>query len=180
MKKIFFLFILFSAVAFGQQNFNIDNRQIYWQKIYDTANNDSNHLANIFSGSGKITIDEKSPTGFSGIVKDFVMDYKGAGSSFMATPGYLNEQNKYSANYTVEIKDNRYRVTVTNIRLKGLDLNYGMIRTDGNENLEEYALTNSRDAFKKRFLGKEAKIVDYSFSQLFDASKFKDQKKSDW
>lgn len=104
------------------------------------------------------------------------MDYKGAGNTYMGTPIYLNENNIYSANFNLEHKEGKYRVTISNIKLKGLKttvLSGGFgLSDDGIEYLESYALTNDKEKIKNRFQGRESKIIDWSFTQLFDITKY--------
>ncbi|BAP30081.1 uncharacterized protein CHSO_1044 [Chryseobacterium sp. StRB126] len=104
------------------------------------------------------------------------MDFKGAGYTKMGTPTYLANSSKFSGNFKIEFKEGKYRATVTNINSKGnrTTLYYGgiSIGDNGENTLEEFALTNDREYFKGIFEGRASRIINYSFAQLFDVSKY--------
>lgn len=155
-----------------KENFFVENKILNWSCIYESSKS-IDEVKNIFNKSGKILIEKESSNSFSGIIKDFVMDYKGAGSSFMSTPGYLNESNKYNANFLVEFKEGKYKVTVNNIRLKGLELSFGVVTDNGIENIEQYALKSNLIDLKPRFIGRESNIINHSFYDLFNIKNYK-------
>jgi hypothetical protein len=176
MKKLLFLSTLvFFSYAKSQENtFTINNKQVVWQKIYDSEKT-IDEIKSILSNSGKASIKSNENGILYGDISDYMMDYKGAGNTRAGTPMYVSS-SKFYGNFKVEFKTGKYRVTVTNIRLKGNSVSLytsGVaISNDGNENIESYALTNDKESFRGNFEGRASKIINYSFSQLFDVSKY--------
>ncbi|MEJ5105557.1 hypothetical protein [Chryseobacterium sp. MYb328] len=176
MKNIAILFtILISCLYYSQENsFSINNKQVVWQKIYDSTKN-IDEVKNILTSSGKVNVTSIESGILNGDVSDYMMDYKGAGNTRAGTPIFIYS-SKFFTNFKIEFKENKYRVTITNIRLKGnsgsLYSSGVAISNDGNENLESYALTNDKESFRNNFEGRASKIINYSFTQLFDVSKY--------
>lgn len=181
MKKTLLLFILICTAALfnAQENaFIINNKQVVWQRIYTTDKN-LNEIKETLLSSGKINVSNEGENYISGYFDNFIMDFKGAGYSLMGTPSYLNSNSKFGGFYKLEIKEGKYRVTVTGIKFAGdsWSLYSGGIgiSDDGKDNLETYALTNDREYFRGAFMGKSSIIIDHSFSHLFDVSKYEKQ-----
>ncbi|MGE8528463.1 hypothetical protein [Chryseobacterium rhizosphaerae] len=177
MKKILSLLLInISVFMLAQESaFIINNKQVVWQRIYNSDKN-IDEVSKILLSSGKIKINYQDSNSITGDVSDFVMDYKGAGFSKMGTPMYLSNTSKFYGNFKIDFKEGKYRVLLTNILSKGnsVSLFYGGvgISDNGNDNLETFALTNDRELFKASFEGKQSRIINYSFAQLFDVSKY--------
>ncbi len=155
--------------------FVISNKQVVWQRIYECSKSPE-EVKNILLTTGKIKFTGEDSKTLSGEISDFIMDFKGAGFTRMGTPMYLNNSSKFYANFKIEFKEGKYRVTSTNIKLKGDSFSLfsgGMgFTSSGDDNLESYALTNDRELFKSSFDGRASRIINYSFAQLFDVSKY--------
>lgn len=181
MKNILRILLLFTALIVTAQSSNenkifyINNNQVHWQKIYNSDKN-LDQIKNILSSSGKIKFTGQTDNSLSGEVDNFIMDFKGAGFSKISTPMYLSPSSKYHAVFVIKFKDGKYKVDVSGVTLKGVSLSiYGdglAIGDDGNDVLETFVLYNDRKSFRGRFEGKEAKIIDHSFSSLFDVSQY--------
>lgn len=177
MKKLLLLIIFnISVFAFAQESaFVVSNKQVVWQRIYET-NKTPAEVKKILLSTGKIKFTGEDSNTLSGEISDFVMDFKGAGFTKMGTPIYLANSSKFSGNFKIEFKDGKYRATATNINSKGnrTTLYYGgiSIGDNGENTLEEFALTNDREFFKGSFEGRASRIINYSFAQLFDESKY--------
>ncbi|QIY92255.1 hypothetical protein [Chryseobacterium gallinarum] len=177
MKKILIIVLLnFSIFAIAQESaFIISNKQVVWQRIYESTKS-IKEVKNILSSTGKIKFTGEDANTLTGEVSDFIMDFKGAGYTKMGTPMYLSNSSKFSGNFKIEFKEGRYRAMVTNINSKDdkTTLYYGgiSIGDNGENTLEEFALTNDREYFKGVFEGRASKIINFSFTQLFDVSKY--------
>lgn len=177
MKKILLLIILTTAMLTQAQEsaFVISNKQVVWQRIYECSKSPE-EVKNILLATGKIKFSGEDSKTLSGEISDFIMDFKGAGFTRMGTPMYLNNSSKFYANFKIEFKEGKYRVTSTNIKLKGIKttMYYGgfSMGDNGENSIEEYALTNDRELFKSSFDGRASRIINYSFAQLFDVSKY--------
>jgi len=177
MKRIsILLFLIFYTLVYCQENaFIINNKQVVWQRIYETDKNIS-QIKNTLLTSGKIKFTLEENNILMGEISNFIMDYKGAGFTKMGTPMYLNENSKFNGTFKLELKENRYRVSVTNIICEGYSLSIysgGLgISDNGKDNIETLILTNDREYFKGSFQGKPSRIVNYSFANLFDITKY--------
>ncbi|MGH1520591.1 hypothetical protein [Chryseobacterium sp. JK1] len=177
MKKIFLFFIIyFSIFTHAQESaFVISNKQVLWQRVYESSKTIA-EVKDILLSTGKIKFTGEDTHILNGEISDFIMDFKGAGFTSMGTPIYLKNSSKFFGNFKIEFKEGKYRVTATNIKLKGdsLSIFSGGIgfTSSGDDNLESYALTNDREFFKSAFDGRASRIVNYSFAQLFDVSKY--------
>lgn len=172
-KYLLLTLMIVSGVVFGQvDNFSIDNGNISWQNIYE-SNTD---VISTLKQNPKLKIAEESENQIIGYVEDFLMDYKGAGYTRMSAPAYMNENYRFSFDYKIDIKDGRYRVSIINIRSKGLSMNLyfgGLGMGDnGQSTLEAYALKSNKTEFVNTFKKNVSKIMNYSFLNLFDVSKY--------
>ncbi|MGL6129541.1 hypothetical protein [Chryseobacterium artocarpi] len=176
MKKILlFILINFITLSFAQESaFIISNKQVVWQHIYESNKNIDEVKQSLLS-RGKLKITNIENGLIYGDISDFMMDYKGAGNTLMGTPIYLSS-SKFFGNFKIEFKEGKYRVSVTNIRLKGetfsLYSSRAALSSDSNDNLETLILKNDRESFKGSFDGKSSRIINYSLTQLFDISKY--------
>ena len=184
MKKILLLLVFnISILAIAQESaFIISNKQVVWQRIYQSTKTPA-EVKNILLTTGKIKFTGEDTNTLTGEFSDFMMDFKGAGYTKMGTPIYLANSTKFSGNFKIEFKEGKYRATATNINSKGnsTTLYYGgiSIGDNGENTLEEFALTNDREYFKGTFEGRASRIINYSFAQLFDVSKY-DNSDDNW
>jgi hypothetical protein len=111
------------------------------------------------------------------------MDYKKAGHTYMGTPVILNETNKYKGFFKLEFKEGRYRATVRNVSSEGMTVTmYGSGLGLGSQldtTLENMAL-NKKGELRKGFPKVSGKIIDVTFTNLFDFTKIEENKKTNW
>lgn len=169
------LIILYGFVAQGQdstKNFIIDNREIIWQKIFETKlsfDELSNQIKdkavfnNLFIENSKL----------SGELRQVNADFKGAGFSEMVTPIYISRSH-IDAYASIEYKEGRYRVTIKKIVLTQ-SYDDALTKRGEKSNLELYAVKNGQitAAFKKS----PSTILDFTFNELFYVKQYKDK---DW
>ncbi|SHH89603.1 hypothetical protein SAMN05421866_4175 [Chryseobacterium oranimense] len=187
MNKIITLVIIFvTTVIYSQEKaFTIVNKQVSWQKIYESTKS-ALEIKKILMTNGKIKFNnnESDNNNLSGDISDFIMDFKGAGYTRMGTPNYLSNSSKFSGNFKMEFKEGKYRVSISNIKFKGdsWSLYSGGIgvSSNGDDNLESFALTKDREYFKGQFQGRSSSIIDHSFSDLFDVSKYDIKNDENW
>lgn len=188
-KILLFLCLVVSSLYYCQNGeateapriFYINNKQVYWEKIFTTEKSLDN-IKQILLTGGKIKINSESENMITGEINDFIMDFKGAGYTSMGTPLYLKPSSMFYANFTLKYKEGKYKVSVTNIRLKGDSMSiysggFG-ISDSGNDAIETYILFSDRLSFRPRFEGREASIINYSFSSLFNVENYKAD--NDW
>lgn len=160
MMKRFLLLVLFLAcVSASAQDhcFLVENGAVKWQKVFqaegvnvkDVAYNlqTEGHFKDIESGDGIVTCE----------LRKLSLDYKGAGFKRMSLPLYV-VNDTYSGFVTVQLKEDRYRVTVDRIRC--FNSHYG----DGS--LEDFAV-GKEGALDPAFLKAAAAVLEYTFDGLF-------------
>lgn len=181
MKRLILIFTFFAQLTFSQNNYNfsIQNNLVEWQKVYET-NLTKNDIESILKTNGifkNIDFGENSITGY---IENISADYKGAGSTGMNTSFYV-QNSTIAGQFQLEFKEGKYRAIINGINLKTTNNLSGggisVMSANSTQPLSDYAIKNSQ--FRKGYLKSDAKIYDYTFSNLFDFSKY--QKKSeDW
>lgn len=173
MNKILFITLLIcSNITSAQiENFTLENRQVTWNKVFETPKTKEIIKTEIESRNNlKIT----SVTGDAiiGEFSNLIMNYKKAGFSYMGTPIILNETNKFNGSFKIEFKENRYRATIWNLSSKGMNtalysggIGFGSEITTS---LEQLLLKNNREEFRKNFYKVNGKILDTTFIDLMD------------
>ena len=144
-------------MAAQEKNFFIEEGAIKWQKVFqvdsvnvkDVVHNllAEGHFKEIESGEGMVTCE----------LRGLSLNYQDLGFKRMSLPIYI-PNDKFSGFVTVQVKNNRYRVTVDRIITANPRLGQGP--------LDGLAL-DKEGAFKPAFLGDPATIIDYNFDKLF-------------
>ncbi|MBL7858238.1 MAG: hypothetical protein JNM57_11170 [Cyclobacteriaceae bacterium] len=181
MKKIFIgLCMAFIPIGMMAQltefgSFKIINTEIIYQKVsgYDSVTTEK--LVEFLKTVPNIANVEVVNNIVQADLTDFVVDYKKFQFNQVAVPPII-QTGRFSAKISMEGRDNKYRVTLKSIQVKG-DIGYKKILSP--ENLTNYACTNSgtvlsRDWCKPNTLG----LLDLALTDRF---LFKEQKKDgDW
>lgn len=174
MKKYLLLTLMIaSSFVFGQEeNFIINNGEVSWQKIYDYSGTIQDFKNNI-EHRNNFKITSVTESSISGEINDFTMKYKDAGFTYMGTPLILNESNKFFGLFTIDIKEGRYRATIRNVKSQGMNMTmYGGglgLGSNISTTMENLAL-NGKGEKRKNFYKVAGKIIDTTFSKMFDFS----------
>ena len=176
MKKLILLFTIISSFAFGQvENFSIENKKLFWEKIYESAETKESIEAKL-KQSGNFYDIENIDGSLTMKFKDIVPKYREVGQSVGYASMYISS-GLFFGSATVEFKDGRYRVILSNIKDKYTLYSMSLNDAESTINIEEVAITRSGD-FKSGFAKRDAKVLNYTFNEMFDVSKFK--QKTDW
>jgi hypothetical protein len=172
MKNLLLLFALLPFLNHAQSNFFIEQNELIWQKVYDIKSSPEefkNHLLkNLEFSDIEVSNDQIIAT-----INNLKIDYKGYGKSAFSTSAYI-PQSDFHALTIIEFKDDRYRVTVKDISTSWST--ESLLYNDGiTERIEILAL--NRNGFKKRFISKDAPIINFTLNKLFKPQK---PKKDDW
>jgi hypothetical protein len=179
MKNLITLLLaIFPFVAFAQNtsfgNFRIENQEIRYQQVFTqdsvtTAKLEEFYkaqpnISGVKSADGKITFD----------ITDVTVDFRKYQFRQVDVPTLI-QTGKYSAKATVEARDGRYRVTLTDIKVIG---DAGYRKVTSLEPLTSFACKNSGtimnpDWCKPNTLG----LLDKVFTDLV---KFVPKEKSDF
>jgi hypothetical protein len=173
---VFIAMFLLGFAANGQvltNNFFIENGDLNWQKVYST-NLSLSELSTQLKTSGIFEKMEVDSLFISGELRQFDVDYKGAGYSMFTVPSYVGN-TRVSGFALIELKDGRYRVTLSKILLIDAVNAGGVFKIGQERYLNDFALVNGkpRDYFKKA----PSVIYDYTFNKLLE---LKEKKKDDW
>ena len=165
MKNLILLFTFLSIFTFGQvENFDIINDKIKWEKIFYTKDSFENIIQELKEESSfeNVQVDENTITlNF----KDLLIDYKGAGKPFMSVTEYL-ESGLFFGKAVIEYKENRYKVTVTDIKYQYKPSGMRVMPIKLNP-LENKVFSMNTKSFSSRFR-KDAYLVNFTFTNLFN------------
>lgn len=159
MKIFLFLYFTFSIGLpglFAQSEsdyFEIRNGTLIWQKSWE--NHSSSDITGLFRSAGLLENIVISGNKLTGDLKPFRADFEGAGYQESIVPGYVSQ--KITGSMTVEVRADRYTVTIRDIKL---------LQEEGNQpiRLDSYAL-NGKSAFRADFIKGPKAIYNYSFDQ---------------
>jgi len=177
MKKIILLFILVSGFSFGQvENFSVENHKIFWEKVYET-NDTPEVIESKIKQFGYFYDIEKVDGKLVMKFKDVKPLYREAGQSVGYASMYISSGVFFGA-ALIEFKENKYRVTVSNVKSIFEYLSITMNDSKTTITLEDPGLTRSGE-FKSGFVKRDAKVLNYTFNEMFDISKYK-SKTDNW
>ena len=164
-----FTFLLFFTLLFSQfyqienENFLIENSQVVWQKTYETQLSKATLIDKIKTVGvfENVSVSENKLTAE---IKDLSIDYKGYGESEMSTPMYLS-RSAIKAFCIFEFKDEKYRVTLKNIKFVQ-KYDDALSKMGEVTEIETFALSKKNTEFKNGFSKKPSKILNYTFSKV--------------
>lgn len=176
MKAI--LFIIYSTFLINfhvseTSNFEIEEKKVIWQKVYASELTKEELIKEITS-SGNFENITKNKESLTANINELSLDFEGFGSSEMSTPMYI-ARSYVKALVLIEFKEKRYRVTLKNIKFVQ-KYDDGLSETGETSDLELYALRKRNTEFKKNFLKKPSKIMNYTFENV---TEFKMKAKKD-
>ena len=130
---LFFFSTHAQVTSYG--NFKVSNQELIYQKVFLHDAVTLEKLAGYYNSLPFVSDVQLADGELSFLVRDFVVDYKKWGFSQVSTPSII-QTGKYTGKASVSVKDGKYRITVSEIRLTG-DIVYKKITTP--ENLTNYA-----------------------------------------
>lgn len=170
MKNLILLFLLFPIISFGQEvinPFKIEQGKLQWQKVYNTDLTVDQILANV-SAKGVLQEIIKTDNGFTANIQDLNLDYRALGISEWVMEIYIS-RSLLNAGVLVEVKDGRYRVTITNMILVQ---RYTDSLTKQGEKTPIEVFSGTKN-MKKGFLKRPTQVMNYSFDNVFAPSQTK-------
>ena len=164
MRNLIFTIICVSSFTASSQlkvgNFSYDNGKITWQKVFNTSYTPS-EMRSLFKSISVIqeviAEEESLLTIRCGFINH---DFQSLGYPDIFTPAWITENHSYGT-AIIQIKEGRYRVTLTNIILEDHALN---VRIP----IEECVLRINRNDFRNNFISKDHEILDHSYTKAFD------------
>ncbi|MDG4946231.1 hypothetical protein NMK71_07385 [Weeksellaceae bacterium KMM 9713] len=167
--KILLAFILSSFCilnAYAQtDNFNIENGQVVWQKVFNTDQS-KEELINKIQRTGIFQNLSDNGDILTAEIQQLSLDFIGFGETEFSTPIYI-ARNYVNAFTLIELREERYRVTIKNIMLT--QKYEDALSKEGEVTaLEVYALRKRNTEFKPGFLKLPSKIINYTFQNIAD------------
>ena len=153
---LFCLLFIIPLLGSAQDNFVMDGNQVLWQRVYENDTDIARVELNLrskgffrdfYHQDGVVTAE----------LYGFRLNIEGAGYKRMSVPIYL-PNGIFSAFVKVQIKEGKYRVTVSRI-------GYHIDRM-GDSSLSDMALEDGK--FSDKFFGAPSKIINYNFFGLFN------------
>jgi hypothetical protein len=166
-------FGLAQATTYG--DFKIVNTEIIYQKVFEQDSTTLEKLESFLKGAADVSNVERSGASITASLADLSVDYKKFSFAQVGTPPII-QTGRFSGKITAEAKDNKYRITVEQITMKG-DIGYKKI--PDYESMTNYACMNSatilsRDWCRPNMLG----LLDQAFTDRFTYQE--ENKTKDW
>lgn len=180
MKNALYLTLLLIPCSLFAQSteygdFKIVNTELIYQKVFTQDSITAEKLAAFLKSAPGVSNVRMENGAVAADLNDFVVDYKKFQFSQVAVP-HIIQTGRFSGKINTEVKDGKYRVTLTSIQMKG---NIGYKTITAPESITNYACTNSgtnlsREWCKPNTLG----LLDQALTDRFT---YIDQKSSsDW
>lgn len=128
-------FVAAAQATTSYGNFKVSSQELIYQKVFLHDSATVENLAEYYGSLPFISDVAMSNGELTFSMNDLVVDYKKFGLSQVSTPPII-QTGKYSGKVNVSVKDGKYRVTVSDIKLTG-DIGYKKITSK--ENLTSYA-----------------------------------------
>jgi hypothetical protein len=160
---IIFISVFITNIQSDNENFQVENGSLVWQKVYQTDLSQEELIKQIKT-SGKFDEIKSFEDNLSASISRNKLDFKELGESNSSVPIYIASSD-ISGFILFEFKEKKYRVTVKNIKL--VQQYKDALSEEGElTNIEDFALKNKNSEFRSSFLKKPAQILDYTFTKL--------------
>lgn len=189
MKKIYIILLisligLISLKAKCQSdnkfNFRIENNTVLWQKVFDTRLT-YNQIIEIISKDNKYSNIKQFDSTIVFTHEKLDPDLKGAGYSRGSAPMYILD-NLIKQDVTIEVKQNRYRVTCKNIfcvQQRSIQIGF-LSTTNGETHSIESIVINRKGELKKGITAYGYEILDYNYTKEFNFNNRIVKKDDNW
>ena len=166
MKNLTLIPTLLFAFNLSAQinNFYVENREIYWQKVY-ASDVSYDELINNIKESGKFQNIEFKINKISATTELIQADYKGAGYREMTVPIYISRSD-IGGFVLIDIKDGKYRITFKNINFTQ-KYNDTLTKMGEQSRIKDYAV-NRKGLIKPGFNKEPSVILNHTFTPLFE------------
>lgn len=156
-------------------HFIVERNNVVWRKTFQTPMNQDQLFYKI-KESGVFTIIERQENNnLIGELRGVKPDCVGAGYTFISSRTYLDDRF-LNGFVVVEIKEGRYRVTLKKITLSKKSVD-SLHMVPAKEFIEDEAFKFEKKEFSQSFIKSGSKILDHTFTQLFD---FNDMVSDEW
>ena len=168
-KTILILLMLISQISNSQKlefdNFIFDNGKVKWQKVYNSKL-EKNDIIQFYQKSGIIREFNYSENLITGLIEKTGIDYKQYEKSFSSPEPYITN-SFLSCFITIEFKQNRYRLTLTDLKLIQKYENDSRKLGQIGE-LKDYVIKSNDSDYTRLFKKISSKIFNNTFDKLFE------------
>lgn len=181
MKKIILILLLIKLSSLYSQNpktehenFKLqEDKTLIWQKVYEIeASKDSIvNLLKAFKSSNsfinKLDYNNFSFSGTSNYSK--ISDMKGMP---------LAVQTEFNCFLKIDIKNNKYRITISDLKFKPIEFDFGGIEIDNSYSIEDISVRDNYHEIRKNKTAR--KVLANLNKDLLNLLSFKENKNEDW
>lgn len=185
MKQLTLILLLFSSITINAQldslhNFILNNDlTVTYQQIFTSDSLTINDLKKFIASKSNINNVVIQENTITGKIENMRINYEKYGGKYMSTLIILN--HNLDANFIVEIKENRYRITIKDFVFTDTEslLAHNTNNTDVNKTkLNDYVVKTRKQTFKTgNTYTKGLEYCHQHFTELFSFSK---PEKEDW
>lgn len=166
------VFSWISAQELTLENFYYKDNFVTWQKVFESelSIEDMKSRAKLLPIINEIISENDSSLTID--CKRIDHDFRALGGTEMNTTIWVSNKSSIG-NVVFQFKKGRYRVTFTNIILEqNYTINAGMLTEKEGDQvpLTDYAIKKNRKNWRSLFKNKDYKILDYTYSKVFDIS----------
>jgi hypothetical protein len=163
------IILLISSIVYSQENLRLDNGSLIWQKVYETKSDIKTLLLAVKTERKFSNVDLIDDVIVFDMI-DIEPLIKESGFKRMSIPIYLSS-NLY-AKGKIDIKEGRFRVTVSNIKIPNsptkLVYSDKLLNESSYEPVSSFILDRNK-SISEKFMKKEYyKIYDMTFNSIFD------------
>jgi len=172
MKYIVIFLLQITSITNAQKpanHFKLANSEISWQKVYETTKTKT-QLIQYFEETGNFFSYQVIADTIFAKLKPQSVDPKITGVA--GVPKLVNNE-KYKGDVRIELKDKKYRVTFSHLKIVGSG---EIVKKNQTQTFEENYLT-STGGYRNFFLKKPRDVYNYWFNTIFE---IKAKKKDDW
>ena len=181
MNKIFiYAFLLITFFSFSQnpkieyKNFKLqDNKEIIWQKVFE-INVSKDSILKLIQGNI--------------VSNSFINNLKYENYTFNGTSSFekltntssapLRARTEYNCFVKIDIKENKYRITIENIKFIPINFNFDGVGINHSYSLEEMVVRNAKHEIRKN--RNSRKMLSNFNKDLINLLTLKSEKKEDW
>lgn len=158
------IILLFTTVTiYAQENFYVENGDIMWSKVFNKKPNTSQLAAQL---SNVVKLDNS----INGRLIDLRIDYKAQGYKRMKMPIFVTYP--YCADVQIEFKDDRYRVTIRNIKFENYQTAMNALAEKSYDSLGLFLLDQNNNIKTNKTTALGLSVIDVDFTKRFSISNF--------
>jgi len=144
-------------------NFLSEDGELLWQAVYDTDMSIEDIKKNLIQ-KGVLIVESETDNTITGTLKPFDISYKKQGKSSMQIQLYVRNC-RFTGFVLIELKENRYRITVRDI-IAIQSFSNGLFKKGDEFKVKDYAVS-SKGGLKKGFIKNTAPLLNYDFVSMF-------------